>query len=364
VITPFLAVPAESTLTVRILPSSARAQAQAIWDAEEAVRWGATGFASWRWTATWLEHYGDVVGHRFVVGMADDRPCAIALVTAGARRGLRPRTAHIGTAGEPRGSGVFVEHNHVVAEPRHRARFIALLTSVLDRDVRWDRLLVDGLAPGDAHELARAWPDAQLQAEGCPVTELPADGDVLDRLTSKQRRRARTTLKAFGELDAQWAQDARQAEEVFDELVELHQAHWTARGEPGAFADPRFTAFHRDYVRRAVPVGEAALVRVRRGTETVGCLYGLIDDGRLLFYQGGLRGYDDNRLRAGLAAHVHFMRESAAHGLTHYDFLAPATRYKLELATHTEELVWIEVNRRGRWRTEASRIAATVRGTQ
>jgi hypothetical protein len=349
-----------TALRARVLPAEERPQAAALWSRAAAAGWGATGFASWTWTSAWLERFGDVVDHRFVIGMRDDRACAIALLTRGARPSWHPRTAHVGTAGEPRGTGVFVEHNHLVADPRERGAFIALLAAELDRDTGWDRLLLDGLDPGDARALAAHWPAAAVRTEECPITDLPASGDVLDTLTSSRRRRARTTLRAFGELDVQWAQDAEQAADVFDELVLLHQSHWTSRGAPGAFGDAGFTAFHRDYLQRAVPAGEAALLRVRRGEETVACLYGLIDDRRLLFYQGGLRSYDDNRLRSGLAAHVHFMRESAARGLTTYDFLAPATRYKLELATRTEELAWVEVERAG-WRTTASRLTRRVR---
>jgi CelD/BcsL family acetyltransferase involved in cellulose biosynthesis len=360
-----MAGPSTSPLAVHVLQAADRAQAQAIWGSTEAAQtWSATGFASWSWTQTWLEHYGALVDHRFVVGTIDGRPCAIALVTAGARHPLRPRTAHVGTAGEPRSSAVFAEHNHVVAEPEHRAAFIAMLATLLARDGRWDRLLIDALAPADAAQLALSWPGATLHTEQCPVTALDGGDDVLDGLASGPRRRARSTLRAFGELDVHWPTDAAGADAVFDELTVLHQTHWTDRGEPGAFADERFTAFHRDFVRRAVPAGEAALLRVRRGEETVACLYGLVDGPRLLFYQGGLRTYDDNRLRSGLAAHVHFMRECAARGLTQYDFLAPATRYKLELATHTEDLTWLEVERRARWRIGASRVAGVVRGTR
>jgi CelD/BcsL family acetyltransferase involved in cellulose biosynthesis len=351
-----------SELEVRVLPATSRAQAAAIWSGAAAAGWGATGFASWTWTQTWLERFGDIVDHRFVVATRDGEPRAIALVTAGAGRGWRPRTAHVGTAGEPRGSGVFVERNHIVADPRDRTAFLGLLGEELDRDPRWDRLLLDGLDPDDARALAARWPGAAVTTEECPITDLPLSGDVLDGLTSSRRRRARATLRAFGDLDVEWAQDADQARDIFAELIALHQSHWTARGAAGAFSDERFTAFHRDYVQAAVPAGEAALVRVRRGDETVGCLYGLIDDRRLRFYQGGLRGYDDNRLRSGLAAHVCFMRACAARGITQYDFLAPATRYKLELATRTEDLAWIEVERGG-WRTRASRIARRVRRT-
>jgi CelD/BcsL family acetyltransferase involved in cellulose biosynthesis len=93
----------------------------------------------------------------------------------------------------------------------------------------------------------------------------------------------------------------------------------------------------------------------------VACLYGLIEGRRLLFYQGAVRRYEDNRLRAGHAAHVLLMRACRERGLTDYDFLAPASRYKDELSTRSERLVWAEVER-PTWRTRAARSVRRVRG--
>jgi len=231
---------------------------------------------------------------------------------------------------------------------------------MLARERGWDRLHLDGLLPGDAADLLAALPAAQVHTEECPVTDLRVGDDVLDALDGSRRRRVQRTLRAFGPLDVEWAETGEQARDVLDELIDLHQLHWRERGEPGAFASRRFTAFHRTLVARLLPRRQVALVRVRRGDETVACLYGLIEDGRLLFYQGGLRRYEDNKLRAGHAAHVLAMRACRERGLTHYDFLAPATRYKRELATGSERLVWARLER-GTWRMRAARAARAAR---
>jgi CelD/BcsL family acetyltransferase involved in cellulose biosynthesis len=300
------------------------------------------------------------VDHRFAVAERDGEVCGVALLSTGARSRLRPRTLHLGTAGEPRGTGVFVEGNGLVARPADRAAFAALLAEEIDADPGWDRLLLDGVPPDDAERVLERWPHARVRVEHCPVADLTAGDDVLAALSASRRRRLRATLRAFGELTLEWATGGAEAVAFLDELIDLHRRQWLSRGQPGAFATPRFTAFHRDAVRRMVPEGNAAVVRVRRGDETVGCLYGLIAGTRLLFYQGGLRSYDDNRLRAGQASHVLFMRACRERGLTTYDFLAPAARYKLELATDTETLAWAEVDRT-RWRTRASSGARRLR---
>ena len=353
--------PSTDRIAVRELPSSARVEAGGLWCALEAAIGAPSLSCSWDWTETWLEHYGDVVPHRFVVGEADGVPRGIALVTEGPRRALRPRTLHLGTAGEPAGSSVFVERNRLLVAPADLPVFAAALMDHLDADRGWDRLRLDGLHAEDAAALLAGRGDVAVDEQDSPLAELNGDGeDVLDALSSSRRQRIRRTLKAFGPLEADWAETPEQAGAIVDELIELHQARWTESGAPGAFASERFTAFHRALIARLLPTRRVALLRVRRGEEVVGCLYGLVDGERLLFYQSGLQRYDDNRLKAGVAAHVTFMRECRARGLTEYDFLAPAVRYKEELASGADRLVWAEQVRPG-WRTRLSSAAAKLR---
>lgn len=348
-------------MTVRVVPGGDRVAARELWIALEAELGAPSLSCSWDWTETWLEHYGDVVPHRFVIGEDGGTPRGIALVTEGPRRALRPRTLHLGTAGEPVGSSVFVERNRLLVAPAELPAFAAALMDHLDADRGWDRLRLDGLHADDAAALTAGRDGFTLDEQDSPLADLTAGAeDVLDALSSSRRQRIRRTLKAFGALEADWAETPEQAAATLDELIELHQARWTESGAPGAFASERFTAFHRALIARLLPTRRVALLRVHRAGEVVGCLYGFVDGERLLFYQSGLQRYEDNRLKAGVAAHVAFMRACRECGLTEYDFLAPAVRYKEELATGADKLVWAELARPG-WRTRLSSAAAKLR---
>ncbi|MCW2951953.1 MAG: hypothetical protein JWQ48_1123 [Conexibacter sp.] len=350
-------------MVVRMLPSRERDEARRLWLALEAEIAEPALSCSWVWTGTWLEHYGDVVAHRFLIAERSSRPCGIALVTEAPPRLMRPRAWHLGTAGEPPGSTVFVERNRLLVGDGERAGFAAALIEALEAEPGWDRLRLDGLHAEDSAALLAACPAAVPRTLESPVADLLAGDDVLAGLSGSRRQRVRRTLKAFGELEHDWAATVGDANAILDELIVLHQQRWQEAGAPGAFASPRFVAFHRALIARLVPEGRAALVRVRRGEETVGCLYGLLDGRRMLFYQSGLRLYEDNRLRAGTAAHVEFMRACRARGVAEYDFLAPAARYKEELATRSDQLVWAEVAR-PTWRTRLAGAIRGVRGTR
>ena len=69
-------------LTIRFYSSFEIGAAEQIWRQMEAANPpGLTN--SWDWIATYLNHYGDVVPHRFAVGASAAGVCGIALLTRG-----------------------------------------------------------------------------------------------------------------------------------------------------------------------------------------------------------------------------------------------------------------------------------------
>jgi CelD/BcsL family acetyltransferase involved in cellulose biosynthesis len=351
-------------LTTSAVGADGRADAEAIWRALEAEYGRPPLSCSWDWTQTWLEVYGADVPHRFVIGERDGRPRAIALLTldAPSRPSLRPRTLHVGTAGEPRGDTVAVERNGLLVAPEDKVAFSRGLVAFALRSRGWQRLSLDGFAPDEAAGLLAAEPRFLVRIEESPVADLRAgrDGDVLSALSSSRRQRIRRAVRRFGELEAEWAADEVQASDVLNDLIALHQARWRAVGETGSFASRRFTMFHQAMIRRLLPRNEVILFRVRRGDETVGCVYCLVEGRRALFYLSGLRRYPDNRMNAAAVVHALCMQACRDRGLAEYDFLAPGDRYKHELSTRTDSLIWAEFYRR-RPTTQAWRALKVAR---
>ena len=340
-------------LAVRVLSASERPAAEEVWQALEARVTPSPGLTcGWAWTGTWLDHFGEVVPHGFVVAERGSMPVGAALVTRGVgrRRGPFPvRTLHLGTAGEPDGQSVYVEYNRLLVGAGDRSAFARAVIDAVHRERRWDELRLDGFAMQDADALLAAEPRLTAMRLPCPTMDLDAiradGGDVIGALRSSVRWRIRRSLRALGPLRAEWAPDAASALAIFDELVELHQARWTAADRPGAFASDRVTAFHRALIPKLSARDEVVLFRVRAGERTVGCLYGHVDHGRLLAYQSGFALSQDNRIKPGLAVHALCMQECLDRGLAEYDLLAEADRYKQELATTSRELVWADAPR-------------------
>jgi len=326
---------------------------------------------SWVWTGTWLEHYGDVVAHRFAVGEIDGTECGIALVTCGVgrRRGpFRVRSVHLGTAGESRTESVYVEYNDVLVEPEHRAAFAAALLAELRRDPRWHELRLDGFAPEDAEPFLVAQGRLEARREVCPTTDLrkarETGGDVIRTLRSETRKKLRRSLRGLGDVETEWAETPEHALEILADLVSLHEARWNRVGQPGVFASARFAGFHRTLVQRLAPSGRVVLFRARAAGGTVGCEYGFVERGRVLVYQSGVASHPDRQVRPGFVADALCMQACYERGLDEYDFLAGDSMYKRQLSNSERELIWATWRRPAlRWRVmdELARVKRSVR---
>jgi hypothetical protein len=334
-------------LSIRWIPSTDTVAAAAIWRTLES-RISSRGLTcSWDWTGTWLDHYGDLVPHRFAVGELGGAPIGIALVTRGVGQKRGPfsvRTVHLGTAGEPPGTSVFVEYNRILVAPGARDRFAAALIRGLRHEPGWDELVLDGFAPEDVEPFLRTETRLEPQRALCPSADLTAaemmGGDVLRTLRPSTRRKIRRALRGLGPVEMEWAETTEHALDILEELMSLHQQRWTRAAQPGAFASDRFTDFHRELVRRLIARGAVLLFRVRAASGTVACLYHFIEEGRVLFYQSGLASYSDAEIRPGFVGFGLCMQACFERGLLEYNFLAGDVRYKRELSTGHRQLVW------------------------
>jgi hypothetical protein len=305
-------------------------------------RLGSPGImCSWNWVETWLHHYGDRVRHCFAVGEHQGRPIGIALVTGSAPVPVPGigfhGVVHLGTAGEPRGESVDVEYNRLAVEPELRAAFASSLINAIRRRYKPFAIQLDGFVPEVVVALAAESLNFSAEDRPCPTFDFERarldNKDVLASLGSGVRSRIRRSDRGFGELQHEWASTKDEALDIFNELTILHQARWQREGRRGAFASTRFSGFHREFISRSMNDEPCVMLfRLRQNDRTIGCLYGFIEHGTLMFYQSGFIDVDDNRLKPGLSTHAACMQECMNRGFLAYNFLAGEARYKRELA--------------------------------
>jgi CelD/BcsL family acetyltransferase involved in cellulose biosynthesis len=321
-----------------------------IWRALEATA-RPSYFLTWGWMSTWLAALPAQAMPRLAVITRDG--AAIAAGFLGRRRELRhgvvpTRGLHLNTTGILALDELCLEHNGLLSAPG-TACLVGALVELLPPD--WEELMlpavdgerVDSLGVGDDYQVHV---DRDVAAPYIDLSRVRATGDYLSLLGSNTRAQIRRARRAVGRCELEVAGSVPQALTIYDELVALHTASWNDRGEPGAFADPWFDRFHRRLITQRFGHGEIELLRLRAGDQTIGCIYNLIANGRVLFYQSGLARFDEPHIKPGYLCHTAAIERAAAAGHAVYDLLGGDARYKASLSTATSRLVWIRIQRR------------------
>ena len=163
--------------------------------------------------------------------------------------------------------------------------------------------------------------------------------DILSSLKSGPRRKVKQSFKGYDEVTVDFAESLDQASEIFSELMELHQARWNSVGKPGSYSSERFVRFHEGLLARLVPQGRMALIRVRTGGCTLGCVQVFIEHGRVLLYQCGWAPAEGTK-SPGVVLDYVTMKKCFDRGYSAYDFLAFATQHKRQLSNQCHDMIW------------------------
>lgn len=335
------------------------------WRAVEALCPEASPFVRWPWVSAWLQVYGAPLGPRLLLGRRGQRLVGAALVGRGRiwRHRLFPiRQLHLNTSGERGPSGACVEFNRLLCAERERAAFSGALADHLGRSQGWDELSLAGFLP---EEMPALGPLSDLRERPCYAMDLrllrERRQEPEDALSSNTRQQIRRSLRLFGGRGALRLEEARgeaEAAAYLEELVDLHQGWWGARGRQGAFCDGKLRRLLRLLIG-AAPT-PCALLRLRDGDgRTLGVACYLLGGGVAYYYQSGLRRCEDPRQKPGLCLHLLAMEHFLRRGQDRYDFMASDLRYKQSLSNSRRTLLWASVQR-PRLRLLAERLATSA----
>ncbi|GIX05408.1 MAG: hypothetical protein KatS3mg114_1277 [Planctomycetaceae bacterium] len=336
------------TLSWSVLSADERKAALAMWRSVEHQHPQLPLLSRTAWVETWLEVYGEVVDHRFVICFDEDRPVAVILLTYdvdAARVWWGGRIGHVGTAGEPDADSVCVEYNAIACLPGYETAVWAVVLMYLRHQPDWDAWQWDGfessLVPEDLLFSGGKVQRVVKMARYVDFTSLrEQQRELIEAFGNSTRSSIRQNLRHYAPCRLEWCADLPTAEQAFEQLMELHQQRWQAEGQPGCYASPLFTTFHRQLLRRLVPSGQMVITRVWQGETLLGCSQVLIDRQRALLYQGG-RIIDQGKHSPGLVTDFLTMQACYQQGYRAFDFMAGDSLHKRRLTTHTAELVWL-----------------------
>jgi CelD/BcsL family acetyltransferase involved in cellulose biosynthesis len=158
------------------------------------------------------------------------------------------------------------------------------------------------------------------------------------------------------------ARTPEEVESYFQELVQLHEARWKLKHQPGSFACSRFRRLHRSLCTKLAPIGGVDLMKVTAGDETLGVFYNFIHRGTVYQYQSGVRIEKSNKLRTGVTAHVACIQHYTDHGFREYDLMAGDFAYKESLSNATRPLIWARVEG-NTWKSRIVKQGKSIKAT-
>jgi CelD/BcsL family acetyltransferase involved in cellulose biosynthesis len=263
-------------------------------------------FRSWAWLSSWWRHYGpaaDDPNGRLMVLAAED--------ASGRLAGIAPwfleRSATKGWALRWLGSGeVCSDYASLLCMTEDADRVTEALAAYLTgprcapgAEHCWDLLEIDGVdaEDGSVTRLLR-----HLEERGCsqhpnspmqtwrlalPETWQEFLG-MVSKAHRKKLRRVDCDMFATGRAVVRTVETCEQLEPAMDTFIDLHQRRRQQLGEPGCFASPQFTAFHREVARRLLLNGQLQIALLELDGRTAAVEYQIVGQGTTYIYQSGI----------------------------------------------------------------------------
>jgi CelD/BcsL family acetyltransferase involved in cellulose biosynthesis len=317
------------------------------------------------WLSTWWRVFGQDGGRHlhFVLFLEGVRLVGIAPLLA--RRhwyvpGIPFRRLEWLASGEPEAEEIGSDYLGVIAEHgKEEAVVRAFAAALVQGELGpWDELVLPAMnaesptAPLFARALTEAGVATTCETTtSCPYIALPATFEhYLASLTSAGRYLVTRSLRdldewAKGDLELHVARNLTELDQGKRILKRLHGERWGAEGRSGVFGSPRFAAFHDAVMPLLLAAGALELLWLTVRGDPIAIAYNIVWNGKVYFYQSGRKIDVPKGVRPGIVIHAHAIRRAIAAGRREYDFLAGASRYKVQLATASRSLVRVRAVR-------------------
>ena len=301
------------------------------WNPLLARSWSRSVFLTWEWIEAWWQTYH--VGFDLLVLVARQAGAVCGIAPLVVRRSSR----RLEFFGQNKAYGEYLD----VLVPRGLERDIT--PAVCERIIRLGELgkwqsvhlaTVSSESPNLAimeQELAKRGVEVLRSAvRVCPFVELPTSWEeylTLKGTTFKRRLEYYSRrLARSGYVVVEVPRNAREVDDVFDDVVRLHNHRWHTP------IDGRFWSFHRRVARAFFLLNQLLLVRLRVGETVVAARYDFVFDNKAWNYQGGwLTEFGDRRVGTLMLCEV--LRLCIQMGVREYDFLEGDAVYKRRLST-------------------------------
>lgn len=293
---------------------------------------------SWTWIDVWWKHFHDT-GELWLMEArrgSDNQLFGIAPMMLSY---VQPNVGPMWKRIEFIGSSHFHEHLDFIIEPGYENQIIPLFIAKLkEYSNRWDMIrlarLCETLTIAILQESADAWAENTKQAIISPYIQVPEDMDAWMYSVSKNRRKKQRRYRRY--LDEKYpdnwsikmVSEHDELDEVFDKLVELHQAKWDDTDKAGAFyqyGDLR--AYYRELMHALLEEGWLRLFYMVVDAETVVLLFSYHYLGRTYDQVSGVHEISAD-VPVGHVMTQHSIGQAIDDGADEYSFMWGQESYK------------------------------------
>lgn len=303
-------------------------------------------FLRWHWVRSWWRFYAPAVGClRLVACRAGGRLVGLAPL-------YEERTRYLGLLAvrEVRFLGTgglrISEHVDIIARRGAEAEVGRAVAESLRRSQDWDRLWLWSVPATSAvfpHFRDRLGPGVTTAVcDHAYVVDTSRDWEGTKRGFRHDLDRAlRSLLRDGGSHDTR-VQTMDELQPALNDLIQLHQARWLAKDQPGSFAYPGFEGFLREAASDSLARGRLGLWRLTIGGRCVAALIAFVDFGTVHYFQSGFdpeSPHSLGRIIVGLA-----IRDCvAAGGIRRFDLMGGEPGYKSDWTADTLDIVELEL---------------------
>lgn len=332
-----------------------------------------TAFLTWTWIGSWLRETG--IQPWIIRAERANQTVGLGLISFAHRRrlGFRVPALMLHQTGQADHDSLFIEFNGFLLDKDHEGPAAELMiSSLFEREPRADlpnwlefclsgvpewyykmickmniRVGVDSIRPSPYVDLVPS------------LTNVNEYLSMLSRNVRHQIRRSMRLFESLGPLGLSQPDSEEQALEWLQEMKVLHQDRWNAVGKPGAFAVPFFEKFVQSLIGSPQSIDNVDMLRIAAGNHSIGYLLNLRQGEFTANYLSGFTRDLDGRYKPGLISHTLAISHYAKLGCKKYSFLGGDSQYKRSLATGSEDLYWLKLQKKN-WRLSAESLLDAV----
>jgi hypothetical protein len=312
-------------------------------------------FLTWGWVRNWLTSLPDNLNLNFVEVYKDNVLNGAFFVGHRKVRKynlFRRNGLFLNTTGYPDIDNIYIEYNMI---PSVNSFLMNLPDLLSDINFQWEEITLPAMEEYFLSRMKRFLYeysfiiDNKVSSYFVDLRKIKDQEDYLKLLSSNSRAQIRRSYRLYnkkGMLRLEVAASLKHALNIYEELTDLHQNTWKARGLSGAFSSPYFKEFHKKLICDRFNTGEIQMLRLALDDITIACLYNFVYRNKVYFYQSGLKYEQDPKLKPGFISHVEAILYNARVGNKEYDFLAGEEQYKKSLSTDSNSIIWARIQKK------------------